>query len=111
MADQFLPHVFTMGFDCMLSMFSAVIGVEKSITLLCSPSPVEKQQTSLTEWCKVREGVPRQETQRDKVATRILQENDLLDDGGDGVFSQLVTLTIHCSSNCFVYTVCKRQQN
>lgn len=54
------------------------------------PHPVEKQQTSLTEWCKVREGVPRQETQRDKVATRILQENDLLDDGGDGVFSQLV---------------------
>ncbi|XP_062409624.1 3'-5' RNA helicase YTHDC2 [Sardina pilchardus] len=50
---------------------------------------VEKQQTSLTEWCNVREGVPRQETQRDKMAARIFQENDLLDDGGDGVFSQL----------------------
>ncbi|KAL2100516.1 hypothetical protein ACEWY4_004910 [Coilia grayii] len=50
---------------------------------------VEKQQTSLMEWCKVREGVSRPEPQRDKMAACILQENDLLDDGGDAIFSQL----------------------
>uniref|UniRef100_A0A673ZUT1 RNA helicase n=1 Tax=Salmo trutta TaxID=8032 RepID=A0A673ZUT1_SALTR len=51
----------------------------------------EKQQTSLTEWCKVREGGFRQEPQREKTtsASCVLQENDLLDDGGDSVFSQL----------------------
>ncbi|CAB1318506.1 unnamed protein product [Coregonus sp. 'balchen'] len=50
----------------------------------------EKQQTSLTEWCKVQEGGSRQEPQREKTsASRVLQENDLLDDGGDSVFNQL----------------------
>ena len=52
----------------------------------------EKQQMSLTEWCKVREGGSRQEPQREKTtsASCVLQENDLLDDGGDSVFTQLV---------------------
>uniref|UniRef100_A0A8C8F0K5 R3H domain-containing protein n=1 Tax=Oncorhynchus tshawytscha TaxID=74940 RepID=A0A8C8F0K5_ONCTS len=51
---------------------------------------VEKQQTSLTEWCKVQEGGSRQEPQREKTsASCVLQQNDLLDDGGDSVFNQL----------------------
>ncbi|XP_036436605.1 3'-5' RNA helicase YTHDC2 [Colossoma macropomum] len=49
----------------------------------------EKRQTSLTEWCEVKEGVSRPEPQRDKPPACILQENDLLDDGGESVFSQL----------------------
>ncbi|CAB1332793.1 unnamed protein product, partial [Coregonus sp. 'balchen'] len=51
----------------------------------------EKQQTSLTEWCKVHEGGSRQEPKREKTtsASCVLQENDLLDDGGDSVFTQL----------------------
>uniref|UniRef100_A0AAR2LMR3 RNA helicase n=1 Tax=Pygocentrus nattereri TaxID=42514 RepID=A0AAR2LMR3_PYGNA len=49
----------------------------------------ERQQTSLTEWCEVKEGVSRPESQRDKLPTCILQENDLLDDGGESVFSHL----------------------
>ncbi|KAM6985128.1 LOW QUALITY PROTEIN: 3'-5' RNA helicase YTHDC2 [Aplochiton taeniatus] len=54
----------------------------------------EKQQTSLTEWCNVQEGggsSSRQEPQRDKMSSSscLLQDNDLLDDGGDGVFNQL----------------------
>uniref|UniRef100_W5KNU3 RNA helicase n=1 Tax=Astyanax mexicanus TaxID=7994 RepID=W5KNU3_ASTMX len=49
----------------------------------------EKQQTSLTEWCEVKEGVSRPEPQRDRRPACVLQENDLLYDGGDSVFSQL----------------------
>ncbi|XP_061118444.1 3'-5' RNA helicase YTHDC2 [Conger conger] len=46
----------------------------------------EKQQTSLTEWCRVRDGGPRQEPQRERTSIRALEENDLLD---DSAFSQL----------------------
>ncbi|KAJ8338689.1 hypothetical protein SKAU_G00354750 [Synaphobranchus kaupii] len=49
----------------------------------------EKQQTSLTEWCRVRDGGVRQEPRRERTAVRALQENDLLDDSADAVFSQL----------------------
>ncbi|KAL7835114.1 hypothetical protein SRHO_G00293610 [Serrasalmus rhombeus] len=49
----------------------------------------ERQQTSLTEWCEVKEGVSRPESQRDKLPACILQENDLLDDGGESVVSHL----------------------
>ncbi|XP_072550527.1 3'-5' RNA helicase YTHDC2 isoform X2 [Salminus brasiliensis] len=49
----------------------------------------EKQQTSLTEWCEVKEGVSRQEPPRNRPPACVLQENDLLYDGGDSVFSQL----------------------
>ncbi|KAI4886479.1 hypothetical protein NFI96_011911 [Prochilodus magdalenae] len=49
----------------------------------------EKQQTSLTEWCEVKEGFSRPEPQRDRPPACVLQENDLLDDGGESVFSQL----------------------
>ncbi|XP_066567383.1 3'-5' RNA helicase YTHDC2 [Amia ocellicauda] len=49
----------------------------------------EKQQTSLTEWCKVRDTNATPEARRDKPPSCALQHNDLLDDGGDSVFSQL----------------------
>ncbi|KAG7476581.1 hypothetical protein MATL_G00084360 [Megalops atlanticus] len=51
----------------------------------------EKQQTSLTEWCRVRDTGSWQEPQRDRTAVRALQENDLLDDTADSVFNQLQT--------------------
>ncbi|XP_076867546.1 3'-5' RNA helicase YTHDC2 isoform X2 [Brachyhypopomus gauderio] len=49
----------------------------------------ERQQTSLTEWCEVKEGSSRPKCQRDRPPVCIQQDNDLLDDGGDSVFSQL----------------------
>ncbi|XP_064165023.1 3'-5' RNA helicase YTHDC2 [Anguilla rostrata] len=49
----------------------------------------EKQQTSLTEWCRVRDGGSRQEPRRERTGVRALEENDLLDDGADSVFGQL----------------------
>ncbi|XP_062334436.1 3'-5' RNA helicase YTHDC2 isoform X1 [Osmerus eperlanus] len=50
----------------------------------------EKQQTSLTEWCNVRGRGSRKKTHREWSAgsSCFLHENDLLDDGGDGVFNQ-----------------------
>ncbi|ROL53875.1 putative ATP-dependent RNA helicase YTHDC2 [Anabarilius grahami] len=49
----------------------------------------ERQQTSLTEWCDARQDVLHPEPAREKTPTCVLQENDLLDDGGDSVFSQM----------------------
>ncbi|XP_051750884.1 3'-5' RNA helicase YTHDC2-like [Ctenopharyngodon idella] len=49
----------------------------------------ERQQTSLTEWCDTRQDVLQPEPAREKTPTCVLQENDLLDDGGDSVFSQM----------------------
>ncbi|XP_030640259.1 3'-5' RNA helicase YTHDC2 [Chanos chanos] len=51
----------------------------------------EKQQVSLNEWCEAGEGsLAKQEAHRERsTASCILQENDLLDDGGDSAFSQL----------------------
>ncbi|XP_035383083.1 3'-5' RNA helicase YTHDC2 isoform X2 [Electrophorus electricus] len=49
----------------------------------------ERQQTSLTEWCELKAGLSQPKCQRDRLPIRILQENELLDDGGDSVFSQL----------------------
>ncbi|RXN23652.1 putative ATP-dependent RNA helicase YTHDC2 isoform X1 [Labeo rohita] len=49
----------------------------------------ERQQTSLTEWCDARQDVLQPEPQKEKTPTCVLQENDLLDDGGDSVFSQM----------------------
>lgn len=50
----------------------------------------EKQQTRLTEWCAVQAGESRQDPQRERTSSSCpLQESDLLDDGGDGVFNQL----------------------
>lgn len=50
----------------------------------------ERQQTSLTEWCDARLDVLQPEAPREKTHACVLQENDLLDDGGDSVFSQMV---------------------
>ncbi|XP_057177006.1 3'-5' RNA helicase YTHDC2 [Triplophysa rosa] len=47
-----------------------------------------RQQTSLTEWCDARQ-TPVRQREREKTPACVLQENDLLDDGGDGVFSQM----------------------
>ncbi|XP_042579270.1 LOW QUALITY PROTEIN: 3'-5' RNA helicase YTHDC2-like [Cyprinus carpio] len=49
----------------------------------------ERQQTSLTEWCDARLDVLQPEAPREKTHACVLQENDLLDDGGDSVFSQM----------------------
>ncbi|XP_058878708.1 3'-5' RNA helicase YTHDC2-like [Acipenser ruthenus] len=49
----------------------------------------EKQQTSLTEWCKVKDSITRPEQQRERTTSCPVEENYLLDDGGDSVFSQL----------------------
>uniref|UniRef100_A0AAY4BH52 RNA helicase n=1 Tax=Denticeps clupeoides TaxID=299321 RepID=A0AAY4BH52_9TELE len=51
---------------------------------------VEKQQSSLAEWCNAREGAARMERNKYKMASCILQESDLLDDWGDSVFNQLI---------------------
>nr|XP_055054283.1 3'-5' RNA helicase YTHDC2 isoform X2 [Misgurnus anguillicaudatus] len=48
-----------------------------------------KQQMSLTEWCDARPTVLQRECPREKPSTCVLQDSDLLDDGGDSVFSQL----------------------
>ncbi|GCB60814.1 3'-5' RNA helicase YTHDC2 isoform X1 [Scyliorhinus torazame] len=51
----------------------------------------EKQQTNLTEWYKAKEtsNASRSEYQRQRFIPSLTTENDLLDDGGDSVFSQL----------------------
>lgn len=56
-----------------------------------SVSSEERQQTSLTEWCDARQDVLQPEPAREKTPTCVLQENNLLDDGGDSVFSQMVS--------------------
>uniref|UniRef100_A0A4W3JSE7 3'-5' RNA helicase YTHDC2 n=1 Tax=Callorhinchus milii TaxID=7868 RepID=A0A4W3JSE7_CALMI len=48
----------------------------------------EKQQTNLSEWYKAKES-SRSESQRQRFIPNLMAENDLLDDGGDSVFSQL----------------------
>ncbi len=57
----------------------------------------ERQQTSLTEWCDARLDVSQPDAPREKTHTCVLQENDLLDDGGDSVFSQMV-LSLHVNT-------------
>ncbi|XP_069787051.1 3'-5' RNA helicase YTHDC2 isoform X3 [Narcine bancroftii] len=51
----------------------------------------EKQQTNLSEWYKAKEAIctSRSEHQRQRFIPSVTAENDLLDDGGDSVFSQL----------------------
>ncbi|XDV21536.1 hypothetical protein PO909_026624 [Leuciscus waleckii] len=48
----------------------------------------ERQQSSLTEWCESHQDDPEPDPAREKTPSCVLQENDLLDDGGDSVFSQ-----------------------
>lgn len=55
--------------------------------VLCAEA---KQQMSLTEWCEVKAGVSPPETQRNWHSAGILQDAELLDNGGDSVFNQMV---------------------
>lgn len=52
----------------------------------------EKQQTTLTEWYSAQENTFKPESQRQRAVPNVTEEYDLLDDGGDAVFSQLVRL-------------------
>lgn len=49
----------------------------------------EKQQTTLTEWYSAQDD-SKPESQRQRAIPNVAEEYDLLDDGGDTVFSQLV---------------------
>ncbi|KAF5909510.1 putative ATP-dependent RNA helicase YTHDC2 isoform X1, partial [Clarias magur] len=48
-----------------------------------------KQQTSLTEWCKVQADVSPPASQKNRQSASFQQEADLLDSGGDSVYSQM----------------------
>ncbi|XP_017315800.1 3'-5' RNA helicase YTHDC2 isoform X2 [Ictalurus punctatus] len=48
-----------------------------------------KQQTSLIEWCEVKVGVSPPECRKNRQSASVPQEADLLDSGGDSVFSQM----------------------
>ncbi|XP_026778235.2 3'-5' RNA helicase YTHDC2 isoform X2 [Pangasianodon hypophthalmus] len=48
-----------------------------------------KQQTSLTEWCEVKAGVSPPVSQKNRQSAGVLEDADLLDNGGDSVFSQM----------------------
>jgi hypothetical protein len=50
----------------------------------------EKQQTTLTEWYSAQENTFKPESQRQRTVPNVTEEYDVLDDGGDAVFSQLV---------------------
>lgn len=50
----------------------------------------EKQQTTLTEWYSAQENTFKPKSQRRRTVPSVTAEYDLLDDGGDTVFSQLV---------------------
>uniref|UniRef100_A0A8D1XMI5 RNA helicase n=1 Tax=Sus scrofa TaxID=9823 RepID=A0A8D1XMI5_PIG len=49
----------------------------------------EKQQSTLTEWYSAQENTFKPESQRQRAVPNVTEEYDLLDDGGDAVFSQL----------------------
>ncbi|MEJ1281551.1 hypothetical protein NN561_012501 [Cricetulus griseus] len=53
----------------------------------------EKQQTTLTEWYSAQENTFKPESQRQRAVASVSEEYDLLDDGGDAVFSQLILST------------------
>lgn len=75
-------------------LFSLVINLE------------ERQQTTLTEWYSAQENTFKPESQRQRAVPNVTEENDLLDDGGDAVFSQLVRPqwfhTATLSENCVI---------
>ncbi|XP_075457659.1 3'-5' RNA helicase YTHDC2 isoform X2 [Ascaphus truei] len=56
----------------------------------------EKQQTTLTEWYSAKENNIQTETPRQRSVPNITEEYDLLDDGGDTVFSQLTEKDVNC---------------
>ncbi|XP_063820212.1 3'-5' RNA helicase YTHDC2 [Pseudophryne corroboree] len=56
----------------------------------------EKQKTTLSEWHSVKENITKADTQRQRSVTSITEDYDLLDDGGDSVFSQLTEKDVNC---------------
>ncbi|XP_075035779.1 3'-5' RNA helicase YTHDC2 isoform X2 [Mixophyes fleayi] len=56
----------------------------------------EKQKTTLSEWHSVKENSAKTDTQRQRSITSITEDYDLLDDGGDTVFSQLTERDVNC---------------
>ncbi|XP_023389396.1 probable ATP-dependent RNA helicase YTHDC2 [Pteropus vampyrus] len=56
----------------------------------------EKQQTTLTEWYSAQENTFKPESQRQRTVPNVTEEYDLLDDGGDAVFSQLTKKDVNC---------------
>ncbi|KAM7149206.1 3'-5' RNA helicase YTHDC2 isoform 7-T8 [Molossus nigricans] len=56
----------------------------------------EKQKTTLTEWYSAQENTFKPESQRQRTVPNVTEEYDLLDDGGDAVFSQLTEKDVNC---------------
>eukprot|EP00071_Canis_lupus_P008857 XP_005626411.1 probable ATP-dependent RNA helicase YTHDC2 [Canis lupus familiaris] len=56
----------------------------------------EKQQSTLTEWYSAQENTFKPESQRQRTVPNVTEEYDLLDDGGDAVFSQLTEKDVNC---------------
>ncbi|KAM4710439.1 3'-5' RNA helicase YTHDC2 [Discoglossus pictus] len=56
----------------------------------------EKQKTTLSEWYSAKENNMKTEHQRQRSVPNIAEEYDLLDDGGDTVFSQLTEKDVNC---------------
>ncbi|KAM4050942.1 3'-5' RNA helicase YTHDC2 isoform 2-T5 [Anomaloglossus baeobatrachus] len=56
----------------------------------------EKQKTTLSEWYSAKENNIKSDTQRKRSITHLAEEYDLLDDGGDSVFSQLTEKDVNC---------------
>nr|XP_033784978.1 3'-5' RNA helicase YTHDC2 isoform X1 [Geotrypetes seraphini] len=56
----------------------------------------EKQQTTLTEWYSAQDNIIKPESQRQRTVPAVPEDYDLLDDGGDTVFSQLTEKDVNC---------------
>ncbi|XP_044131856.1 3'-5' RNA helicase YTHDC2 [Bufo gargarizans] len=56
----------------------------------------DKQKTTLSEWHSAKENSLKSNTQRQRSVTNITEDYDLLDDGGDTVFSQLTEKDVNC---------------
>ncbi|XP_065513687.1 3'-5' RNA helicase YTHDC2 isoform X1 [Caloenas nicobarica] len=56
----------------------------------------EKQQSTLTEWCSAQENSSKLESQRQRSVPSAIEEYNLLDDGGDTVFSQPTEKDVNC---------------
>ncbi|KAM3937213.1 3'-5' RNA helicase YTHDC2 isoform 2-T2 [Leptodactylus fuscus] len=56
----------------------------------------EKQKTTLSEWHSAKENSVMGNTQRQRNITNVSEDYDLLDDGGDAVFSQLTEKDVNC---------------
>lgn len=61
-----------------------------------------KQQSTLTEWYSAQEDSSKPESQRQRSIPNLSEEYNLMDDGGDTVFNQLVSFSI-CWKRCFKF--------